>query len=254
MARLDAAQQRAKDNYIKNRGFWHESLDPFLEMGADLFETYLRYSAVPWRRGHLEPKLKEFVYITLDAVATHLYEPGLRLHIQNALRYGATPDEMRAVLALIGIIGVHSFTSALPVLVEEAGLQESPGLGKLSPMQEEQLEAARSRMGYWHPALRHLLVLDPECFEALADLNAVAARNPLLAPKAKAFILLAADVSTTRIYEPAVRIHIRNALDAGASVEEIIEVLQLTSVVGLHSCTFGGRVLAEELMKAGVAD
>jgi alkylhydroperoxidase/carboxymuconolactone decarboxylase family protein YurZ len=252
MGRLNAEQQRAKDAYIENRGFWHESLDPFLEMGADLFESYLRYSAIPWRRGHLEPKVKEFVYIALDAVTTHLYEPGLRLHIQNALRYGATPDEIRGVLALIGIVGVHSFTSALPILAEEAGLTVEGT--ELDEEQRQRLEAGKSRMGYWHPALRHLLILDPESFEALADLNSVSAQNPILAPRVKAFILLAADASTTRIYEPAVRAHIRTALDMGASVKELIEVLQLVSVVGLHSCTFGARILCEELTESGVTD
>ncbi|WP_181817356.1 hypothetical protein [Paracoccus pantotrophus] len=31
------------------------------------------------------------MYIAIDTSITHTYEPGMRMHIQNALRYGATP-------------------------------------------------------------------------------------------------------------------------------------------------------------------
>ena len=39
--------------------------------------------------GTLSPKVKEFVYIAFDTAATHLYVKGLKLHIENAIGYGA---------------------------------------------------------------------------------------------------------------------------------------------------------------------
>ena len=61
----------------------------------------------------------EFLYIAVDASTTHLYEPGLRIHIQNALKLGATEDEIMQVLECVSAIGIHTISMGVPVLVEE---------------------------------------------------------------------------------------------------------------------------------------
>jgi hypothetical protein len=43
----------------------------------------------------------------------------------------------------------------------------------------------------------------------------------------------------------------RNALGHGATVSEIMEVLQLTSVLGIHTITEGVPALLDEARKAG---
>ena len=45
--------------------------------------------------------------------------PGLRLHIQNALGYGATAAEVMEVLELASIIGIHTYMTGLPMLIDE---------------------------------------------------------------------------------------------------------------------------------------
>ena len=90
-----------------------------LRLDADFFEAYLRFSSVPWRNGVLEPKLKELIYIAIDAATTHLYEPGLRQHVQNALGYGATREEIMEVYELTSVLGIHTCTLGVPILLEE---------------------------------------------------------------------------------------------------------------------------------------
>jgi alkylhydroperoxidase/carboxymuconolactone decarboxylase family protein YurZ len=92
--------------------------------------------------------------------------------------------------------------------------------------------------------------LDPDFLAALTRLSEVATATRTLPVKTMAFIRLAADISTTGIFEPAARLHVRTALEHGATVEELLEVLQLVSVVGLHSCTFGGPILFDEWEKS----
>jgi len=46
-----------------------------------------------------------------------------------------------------------------------------------------------------------------------------------------------------------VRRHIQNALREGATREEIMEVLQLTSIMGIHSIALGMPILNEEVEK-----
>jgi alkylhydroperoxidase/carboxymuconolactone decarboxylase family protein YurZ len=49
------------------------------------------------------------------------------------------------------------------------------------------------------------------------------------------------------MYAPGTRRHIHNALQAGATMEEIMEVLKLCVVQGVASCNLGVAILAEQL-------
>jgi alkylhydroperoxidase/carboxymuconolactone decarboxylase family protein YurZ len=118
-ASLSPRQKELKETFIEVRGYWSSFWDGLLLLDPDFFEAFLNFSAVPWRNGPLEPKIKEFIYIAVDASTTHLYEPGLRLHIQNALRYGATQAEIMEVYELVSVLGMHTCTMGVPILLDE---------------------------------------------------------------------------------------------------------------------------------------
>ena len=63
--------------------------------------------------------MKELIYTAFDASATHMYVPGLRQHIENALGHGATPAEVMEVFELASTIGIHGYLVGLPILLEE---------------------------------------------------------------------------------------------------------------------------------------
>jgi alkylhydroperoxidase/carboxymuconolactone decarboxylase family protein YurZ len=63
--------------------------------------------------------VKELIYVAIDASTTHLYEPGVRQHIRNALGYGASKEEVMEVLELVSVLGIHACTLGVPVLLEE---------------------------------------------------------------------------------------------------------------------------------------
>lgn len=60
---------------------------------------------------------------------------------------------------------------------------------------------------------------------------------------------IAFDASSTHMYAPGTRRHIHNALQVGATMEEIMEVLKLCVVQGVQACNRGVPILAEELNK-----
>jgi alkylhydroperoxidase/carboxymuconolactone decarboxylase family protein YurZ len=125
---LNEKQKKLRQKFTEERGYWDENLwGKVLRLDADFFEAYLNFSAVPWRKGVLPPKVKEFIYIAIDASVTHLYEPGLRQHIRNAMKYGATKEEIMEVLELTSVLGIHTCTLGVPVLLEE---MEKAGKGK----------------------------------------------------------------------------------------------------------------------------
>ena len=75
-----------------------------------------------------------------------------------------------------------------------------------------------------------------------------------LDPKLAAFLRLKLDVSATHMYAPGVRRHIRTALDLGATRAEVLEVIKLSAVIGIHACATGVPILADELALAGIDD
>jgi alkylhydroperoxidase/carboxymuconolactone decarboxylase family protein YurZ len=56
------------------------------------------------------------IYCAFDAAATHLYVPGLRLHMVNVLKYGGTPEEILEVLEIATQLSVHTAHAAAPML------------------------------------------------------------------------------------------------------------------------------------------
>ena len=119
MAELTERQAELKRRFTEERGYWAEFWDGLLTLDEDFFEAYLQFSTVPWKNGHLEPKIKEFIYIAIDAATTHLYEPGLRIHLRNAVKYGATKEEIMEVYELVSVLGLHTMTMGVPVMLEE---------------------------------------------------------------------------------------------------------------------------------------
>jgi alkylhydroperoxidase/carboxymuconolactone decarboxylase family protein YurZ len=118
---LDDRRAALKADFEARRGYWHEFWDGLLELDPDFFEAYVEFSSYPWTNGVLEPKVKELIYTAFDASATHMYVPGLRQHIANALAYGATPAEVMEVFELASTIGIHGYLVALPIVLEELG-------------------------------------------------------------------------------------------------------------------------------------
>src|SRR3954452_18346671 len=136
---LDTRRAGLKHDFISNRGYWSELWDSVLELSPDYFEAYTNLSSEPWKTGVLAPKIKEFVYIAVDAATTHLYNQGTRIHIANALRHGATRDELMEVLMIASVLGIHTLTDSLPIMTDvlkAAGKDPRLAERELSPEQQ----------------------------------------------------------------------------------------------------------------------
>ncbi len=101
--------------------------------------------------------------------------------------------------------------------------------------------------GEWNPAWQAGYDLDPEWTERFMAMGLKPMLSGVLDAKTIEFLAIAVDASCTHLYAPGVRRHIRKALDLGATPEEITAVLQLTSVLGIHSMSLGAPMLIEEL-------
>ena len=107
---------------------------------------------------------------------------------------------------------------------------------------------AQRATGDWNPFWSTMEELDPDYLEAFLQFRSVPANGPL-PQKTKELIFIAINVATTHLWSSGARRHIQNALEAGATKEEILEVIQLTSIMGIHSMTMGVPILLEEVEK-----
>lgn len=65
--------------------------------------------------------MKELIYCAFDASSTHLYIRGLKLHMRNALGYGATPQDILHVLEIASQLSLQTAYVAGPILQELSG-------------------------------------------------------------------------------------------------------------------------------------
>jgi len=247
----DERRDELKARYVAACGTWDESLEGLLELDPGFFEAYVGFAAAPWRDGgHLEPKVKELVLLAVDAAATHLHEPGIRLHIRRALEHGASEAELLEVLQLTATMGIHSVTVGVPVLTEAAGGTGRDPATPLTPRQQEIKSAFEANRGYWNAFWDGVLDLHPEFFAAYVEFSSYPWEHGVLEPKVKELIYTAFDASATHMYIPGLRQHIENALGYGATRGEIMEVFALAAPLGIHTHAVTLPILAEELARA----
>jgi len=244
-------QRRIRDEFIEVRGTWGPAWEGILQLDPAFLEAYLHFSAVPWRKNHLDAKTKEFIYIAVDAAATHLYEPGIRQHVKAALGHGASPGEIMEVIELTSTLGIHAMNVGVPILAEVLEERGEPVGSELTEEQERLKRDFVEKRGFWNEVWENTLVLDPEIFAAYTEFSSVPFRTGTLDRKTKTLVYIAFDSAATHLYSPGTRMHMRNALDAGATKEEILEVLEIVSVIGIHAATVAVPILLDEMEQQG---
>jgi alkylhydroperoxidase/carboxymuconolactone decarboxylase family protein YurZ len=105
----------------------------------------------------------------------------------------------------------------------------------------------RQATGNWNPSWEPFARLDPTWTEKAIAMAIAPAVSGALDTKTAELIGIALDASCMHLYPAGLRRHIRRALQAGATKEEITAVLQLVSLQGLHSMRLGAPILLDEL-------
>ena len=110
----------------EERGFgrlWRKLL---AERDPVFMELFHNVAMHVFRDGALSRKMKEIICICADAL--QLYEPGVRIHTRNALKLGATEQEIIEALEAAIMPGIHYLSVLLPAIADEV---ESHKQGKM---------------------------------------------------------------------------------------------------------------------------
>jgi alkylhydroperoxidase/carboxymuconolactone decarboxylase family protein YurZ len=254
---LTAAEQAKKEAFIKARGYWQPWTEALLRLDPAFLETYGKYAGYPAATGPLSRKMCELIYVALDGSATHLFRPGLALHLRLALQSGASAQEIIDVLRLATAQGLDGPTIGVAILTEElaaAGLDTSYLQTPLSDEQSALREIYLARFGDWPAFCEQWLRLDPRYFALMLDLLVGARPSDGLDERSRCLISLALSACFTSLHPDGVRLQIRRALRLGIDKAEILQVLQMTAHLGVHACAMGMPILLEEIGEKAAAE
>lgn len=246
---MPAQTDRVWEEFTQAHGDLPEVWQALRDRCPEYFAAYADLAAVPLRRGALSRKTRELILLAINSAVTHLHRDGMRQHMRNALRHGASEDEILEVLQLVSVLGIHAISIGFPAVQQAA-----TDAGRASELPGEVLDDRQSSLkdefqrarGYWNPFWEEALKLDTPLFEAYYRFSSVPWCHGVLEPKTREFIYVAIDASTTHMFDDGTRGHMSNAMKYGATVSELLEVLELATTLGVQSMTVGLEILLEE--------
>jgi len=113
-APLTPEQQELWNKYVGNDPFWADFetelpgfLEAMLKLSADQFIAFFDYCAVPWKNGYVRAKLKELIAMACDGTPAHIFIPGFRLHLTNAIKIGVGRKAILECLELAAAAPSH---------------------------------------------------------------------------------------------------------------------------------------------------
>jgi alkylhydroperoxidase/carboxymuconolactone decarboxylase family protein YurZ len=243
-----------QSRFLSTRGVWNEDWAALLQQSPRYFQYYLNLrAAAGLERNRLPAKIQEFICIAVAACTTHIHGPAIRCHIQAARAIGATADEIMDVIGLTSLVGIHTVTLGTPILQEL--IKEESIATESDCAESENLNPERQRIkddfirtrGFWTDTWNPLLKLDPIFFEVYFKVSANASHCSNLEPKYRELIFCAFDAATTHLYGPGTKIHIHNTLRLSATPGEVMEMLEITSLMAIDGVTMGAGLLVGDL-------
>ena len=228
-------------------GPWDAALIQLSEWDPAWAAICVKMTTNPWINDVLSRKFVELVGVGLNAACTNLNPDGTRRHIRAALKAGASREEILFVLECASVMSIHSCSLGAPILLEEAKIAGvKPAAKGAAPTPAcDKMKA----VGQWNQAWDPFLELDPAWTDQFMATAVGIYGSGVLTAKEIELLSIAFDASYTHMYAPGTRRHIKAALKAGATMEEIMEVLKLCVVQGVQACNLGVPILAEELAR-----
>lgn len=242
----ESAHRVLQDRYEAVLGSGGDRLAALLALDPGYVEDFVAL-AEEAAAGPLPARARALILLACDAAVTYRNQDALRLRIESALDLGVSVEGVLEVLELVSVLGIHAVNAGLPIVLAEyaddlrgvAGDGGTPGERQLI---RERFERMR---GYWDRGWDDVLEHLPRFFDRYVDFSAAAGRQGVLEPKTRELVLIAIDAATTHLFTPGTRIHVRNARACGASLDEVLQVLQLVALIGIESALDGSSMLVD---------
>ncbi|BBF69753.1 carboxymuconolactone decarboxylase family protein [Sphingomonas bisphenolicum] len=107
-------EQKIWDARVGNDPFWDRMEDELpgflrsmLKLSQAQFEAFFDFCAVPWKTRTVSARTKELLAMASDAMPSHRFMPGFRLHLANAIKLGAGRRALEDCLQLAAQTPAH---------------------------------------------------------------------------------------------------------------------------------------------------
>ena len=244
-------QRQIKEQFCLERGKWKWNAfwETILSLNEDLLSAYSKLSSVPHKKGALDAKTKELIYIAMDGAITHMYLPGMKRHMIHAIDdIGITPGEIMETLIITSTIGASAYAVGFPILMERL---QAHGFADVPVELTAEQAALKDRFialnKYWSDTLESVLRHDVEIFEAYLDYMSASQVKKTLEPKIRELLFVAVNAAPTTLNAVEIERHIDLALEYGATKEELLEVFEVVCCLGIHTVLEGTPLLNEIL-------
>lgn len=228
---VEERRERLRRQYFGRATPWPEDLNGVVEQSPEMLESFLRMSAVPWRRPGVVPaRIKQLAYIAIDSLPGLQYAPGVVVHSEGARTAGATGDEIRAAIAIASSTLMESVIAGFQSIVEVDG----PSVLDAAASTRLREQFAQLR-GDWDPRLDALVDSAPDTFKAyLGFLQEVFGSGSPLAALEGELLLLSCLAASWTAGQDTLVFPIARALALGATRAEVSEMIELPAALGLH--------------------
>jgi alkylhydroperoxidase/carboxymuconolactone decarboxylase family protein YurZ len=188
----------------------------------------------------LAPRTRALIYVAVDLQTAHLYPDGAELNMREALKHGATVEEISEVLGISASTTFQPFARCLG-----AALREFQMDGDAAPddAHERLRRAYTDYCGFVPEWLDFAIGVLPGLVPGLLSYVAMPERAAALDEKTRALIFVGLYASPPINDAGAVAQWGRRCKEAGATAAEVAEAVAAGAMIGTHSFTRGYPVL-----------
>ncbi|WP_204508335.1 carboxymuconolactone decarboxylase family protein [Aestuariivirga litoralis] len=220
-----------------------EALSQLQEWDAAWAASAAAMTANPWQNPVLPPRLLALAALAVSCACTSLDGPATSRWIRASLAAGASRAEVLTIIKMATVMSIHSCSLGAPILLDEAKAAGVAAAGH-PPVATPACDRMRS-MGQWNTAWDPFFELDPLWTEQVMAAGAAIYASGVFSAKEMELLSIAFDASYTHMYAPGTRRHIRSALAAGATVEEVFAILKICVAMGAETLNLAIPLLAE---------
>lgn len=202
------------------------------------------------RDGVLAPVVQELIGLAASAACSGIDVDSIRAHSRAALAHGATAEQLREVIQLVSIQGIHTITMGTPLVLAEAEAAELPVPSSDTPAALKVRAEFEARRGYWSPLWDAVAAFDPDFLRAYLEFSSIPWEQGTLQPKVRELVYIAINSVTTHLFPDGLRVHVRNAFSHGATAAEIVEVFEIIASIGIRSALAALPIIDDEITRS----
>jgi alkylhydroperoxidase/carboxymuconolactone decarboxylase family protein YurZ len=236
--------------FRKGRGESTEDWGSFLSLDCPYCTRYIDVRHASLGIKHLPAKVREFIYIAVTACTNHIHSPTVCAHLRAALTLEASHAKLMELIDLTYLVGIRTVNLGEPgiqKLLEGKGIVDEQN-SKLQKQGQKPNDNSIKQCALLMDTLNTASGLEVGSLEVYNDSSSTLAQSGVLESEDGELITCVCATATCHLYVGNAKTHMRNALKLGSTLGDIMEMLEIARLAGIH----GVASLACDLLTFGI--